>query len=312
MTSVAAVVLTRNRRALLAECLDALRAQTHPVARVLVVDNASPDGTAEMLSARADVDVLRLERNAGGAGGFSRGVEAARETEVDWLWLMDDDAEPRPDCLERMLAPPAARAPGTVALCSRVDGADGRLQALHRGFLGRRPVALPEAAYAADTASVGYATFVGLLVRADVARALEPPRAEFFIWADDYEYSLRLSERGDIRLVPASVIVHKDARAAPFLTTRGRLANRLLGWELESTRWDAAWRNLLGVRNYVWTMRELRRQSALGAAATAAGFMVKALLYDERPLRRLPWIWRYAVHGRRGVFDNAIVRRWPP
>jgi GT2 family glycosyltransferase len=313
MTSVAAVVLTHNRHRLLLECLEALSAQTHPLARVHVIDNASTDGTREAVEGRPDVSYLRLDRNAGGAGGFSRGVEVARaDPAVDWLWLMDDDAEPRPDCLARMLESPAARAPATVALCSAVVGADGRVQALHRGFLGRRPVALPASAYDSESAGVGYATFVGLLVRADVARALEPPRAEFFLWADDYEYSLRLRERGEIRLVPSSVIVHKDARAAPFTTRRGRLANRLLGWELESTRWDDAWRNLLGVRNYVWMLRERRGQSSLGAAATVAQFAVKALLYDERPLRRIPWILRYARDGRRGVFDNAVVERWPP
>jgi GT2 family glycosyltransferase len=191
-----------------------------------------------------------------------------------------------------------------------VEGPDGRLDSTHRGILRRRQVPLPAAAYASDTARVDYATFVGLLVRAELARAIDPPRAEFFIWGDDLEYSLRLGRQGEIRLVPASAIVHKDARGEPFLTRRGRLANRLLGWELESTRWETAWRNLLGVRNFVWTLRTLRGQSAAGAIATTVEFVLKALLYDERPLRRVPWIVRYARFGRRGVFDNGVVGTW--
>src|SRR5688500_13373643 len=98
--TVSAVVLTYNRKALLAECLRALLAQTLPVDRVLVVDNASTDGTEELLRAEGlleRVAYLRLERNLGSSGGFNRGVAAAREGGWDWLWIMDDDAEPRPD-----------------------------------------------------------------------------------------------------------------------------------------------------------------------------------------------------------------------
>jgi GT2 family glycosyltransferase len=312
---VAAVVLTHDRRELLAECLSAVLAQTHPVARVHVVDNASADGTHEHLRARGLLDdprvaYERLERNVGGAGGFSHGVEVAREDDVDWIWLMDDDAEPRRDCLQRLLAAPAATEPETVALCSRVERPDGGLQALHRGFLDGRPRALAPERYV-GTPSVGFATFVGLLVRNDAARALEPPRAEFFLWADDYEYSLRLRRRGEIRLVGASVIVHKDAEPA-FTTRRGRLANRLLGWELASTPYASAWRNVLGLRNFIWLKRHHQGQTRLGAAATVAQFALKALLYDEKPLRRIPWLVRYGVQGWRGVFENDLPERWPP
>jgi GT2 family glycosyltransferase len=294
---------------LLLECLDAVLGQTQPVERVHVIDNASTDGTSELLAKRRDIVHSRLKDNVGGAGGFSHGVDVARREEVDWLWLMDDDAEPQPDCLERMLASPAASDPATVALCSRVEGPDGALQALHRGFLGARPRALPAANYR-NSPRLGYATFVGLLVRADAARALELPRAEYFIWADDYEYSLRLRQRGEIRLVPESLIVHKDARQ-PFLTRRARLVNRLLGWELVSTRYEDAWRNFFGLRNYVSMMQRLEGQSALGAAATTAQFIIKAVLYDEKPLPRIPWLIRFAFDGRRGVFDNRLAETWP-
>jgi GT2 family glycosyltransferase len=174
-----------------------------------------------------------------------------------------------------------------------------------------RPRALPAAEYREEAPAVGYATFVGLLVRAGVARALDPPVGEFFLWADDYEYSVRLGRHGQIRLIPASVIVHKDARR-PFLTRRARLVNRLLGWEHASTRYDAAWRNFFGLRNYVWMLREHERLSPLGAAGVFAQFVAKAVLYDERPLARIPWLARYAWRGWKGDFDNSIAEQWPP
>jgi GT2 family glycosyltransferase len=308
------VIVTYNRKELLAQCLRAVLAQSAPVERVHVIDNASTDGTYEHLRGLGLLDdeavaYTRLDRNAGGAGGFARGVELARADAADWIWLMDDDAEPQRDCLEHLLHAPAAREPSTAAVCPRVVGADGALQALHRGFLDPRPHPLPARAYADAAPDVGFATFVGLLVRGDVARALEPPRAEFFIWCDDYEYCLRLRERGRIRLIPASTIRHKDV-APTFWTRRARAFNRLLGWELYATPYETAWRNLCGIRNYVWMRSRHGGLSRIGFATVVAQFVLKALMYDEKPLRRIPWLLRYARDGRRGLFLNIPPGVW--
>ena len=74
---ICAVVVTRDRLALLQQCIEALRAQTRRPDRVLVVDNASSDGTAAWLAGQADVETLRLEENLGGAGGFHAGLSRA-------------------------------------------------------------------------------------------------------------------------------------------------------------------------------------------------------------------------------------------
>src|SRR3954466_11680448 len=89
--SVCAVVVTYNRRNLLARCLDHLERQSHPPDRILVVDNASTDGTAELLAARDGIEVMRMRENRGGAGGFERGLEHAYAGGYEWIWLLDDD-----------------------------------------------------------------------------------------------------------------------------------------------------------------------------------------------------------------------------
>jgi GT2 family glycosyltransferase len=121
-----AVVVTYNRRALLEQCLDALRAQTRPPDRILVVDNASTDGTAEWVRGQDDVVALLLDENVGGAGGFHAGMRLAHAGGADWLWLMDDDTIPRPDALERLLEPAIPRRScgrawrcGRTAACTR-------------------------------------------------------------------------------------------------------------------------------------------------------------------------------------------------
>ena len=72
-------MVTHNRREMLRKCLWALAGQTAPLARVTVVDNASSDGTAEMVAAEyPEVEVVRLSRNVGGAGGFHEGMRRAQ------------------------------------------------------------------------------------------------------------------------------------------------------------------------------------------------------------------------------------------
>ena len=106
--SAAAVVVTYNRKALLNECLEAILSQSHPVERIILIDNASTDGTKEMLRTTgllqdARMQYVRMETNTGGSGGFYEGLRIGRECGCDWLWLMDDDTVPAADCLEKLL-----------------------------------------------------------------------------------------------------------------------------------------------------------------------------------------------------------------
>jgi GT2 family glycosyltransferase len=310
---VCAVVVTFNRRELLVECLDALLAQSVPVDRVVVVDNASTDGTPELLAAEglaADprVDVHRLERNRGSSGGFAHAIDLARAGGADWVWVMDDDAEPRPGALAALLGSRWAEDPATAVLAQTVVNRDGSLQLGARGMLGPRVRGLAPEEHT-DGRELGFSTFVGMLVRGEAARATDPPKAEFFIWCDDYEWCLRLRAHGAIRLVRDSVIVHKDAGHG-FTTRRARIVNRVTGWTYAASPWSGFWRNICGVRNYVWMRKVHMGEGPLGAAGTLAQFAVKAMLYDERPLARLPWILRAGLDGRRDRFRTITPQEW--
>jgi rhamnopyranosyl-N-acetylglucosaminyl-diphospho-decaprenol beta-1,3/1,4-galactofuranosyltransferase len=311
MASVAAALVTYNRKDLLVEAIEAVFAQTHPVERLFVVDNASTDGT-DALPVLADerVTYVRLPDNRGGAGGFAKAVEVAREAGCDWIWLFDDDAEPVPDSLERLLAAPPAQDPGTVALCSKVVYASGGIDANQRGHFRRRLIPLGEDEYRpGHFPAIGFLSFVGSLVRTEAARRIDLPRADFFVWGDDVEYSIRLRELGQIRLISESVIVHKRVTHS-FETARSRFWNRVLPVEMWPTPLERFWQNLCGLRNYIWTKRVYEGQTAISAAGTTAQFVVKHLLYDDRPLKRIPWILRFARDGRRGRFVNIPPAEW--
>ena len=102
MTDVCAVVVTYNRLAMLKDCIDALERQTVPC-DILVIDNASTDGTAEFLEASADIFHIRMKENTGGAGGFNTGMREAVKRGYRYVWIMDDDTIPYPDALEKLL-----------------------------------------------------------------------------------------------------------------------------------------------------------------------------------------------------------------
>ena len=313
--SVWTAIVTFNRKQLLAQSLEAVYAQTLPSARVIVVDNASTDGTPEMLAelgytAREDFELLRLPANTGGAGGFAAAVRAGTAGDADWLWLMDDDCVPRPDALRRLIESPPARERGVVCLCPKVEYPNGGIDANQRGHFRRRLRPLPAGEYRpGHHPELGFMSFVGSLVSVDAARRTGPPKAEFFVWGDDVEYSFRLRRRGTIRLVPDSVVVHHRAAHA-YETARSRALNRVSPVKFFPTPLERFWQNLCGLRNYIWMKREYESQSAVSAAGTTLQFVVKHVVWDDHGLRRLPWILRYARAGRRGDFRNVSPQRW--
>jgi rhamnopyranosyl-N-acetylglucosaminyl-diphospho-decaprenol beta-1,3/1,4-galactofuranosyltransferase len=235
----------------------------------------------------------------------------ARELDGDWIWIMDDDAEPLADALERLLAAPAAADPHTAALASAVVVPGGTVDVLHRGFTGRFLRALPAAEYRpGNHVELGFSSFTGLAVSVRAARAEDPPRADFFIWADDVEYTIRLRRHGRIVLVPEAEVVHKTRMGGRGNTLRGRALNRLLGVEYPSADWDTYWKNLHMFRNFAWIKKEHFGAGRLDLAVVAAAYVAKSLLYDATPLRRVPWILWAGERGRRDEPLGMTPERW--
>jgi GT2 family glycosyltransferase len=313
--SIRAVVVTHNRKALLLECLEAIARQTHPVSGVLVVDNASTDGTLDALRTsgiadRSRVDYLRLERNGGGAEGFHYGVRQALRSGADWIWLMDDDCEPRPTCLADLLGSPRASDPRTVLLAPLVESAEGDVLPLNRGWLRARwfrapLVGLSPDHYARDEVEVHHASLVGPLVRTELAAREDPPRRDFFIWFDDLEWVSRLRRHGGLWLIPRARIVHKDPRPMASLTLSAHWRDFRRGHEL-----GQSWKRNYGLRNIVWCGRRdgyVTRGRLLSYVALAAA---RTLLFESHRLRSLRLTVRYAVDGWRGRFVNLPPSMW--
>ena len=103
---IAAVVVTFNRKEYLVKNIEALLAQVNAPMDILIIDNASTDGTEETIRHYMDAGQILYENtgeNLGGAGGFNFGIRRAYEAGYDAIWIMDDDTYPHPDALEKFL-----------------------------------------------------------------------------------------------------------------------------------------------------------------------------------------------------------------
>jgi GT2 family glycosyltransferase len=276
---VIAVLVTYNRRELLLESLAAVQAQTRPPDAVIVVDNASADGTAAAVRARYPaVRLAELAHNTGGAGGFAYGMAMALADAADLVWLMDDDTVPEPAALAAMLTARAAAPAGPATLiASRVLWTDGRQHPLNTPRV--KPFATK--GEKADAAAVGCvpirsASFVSILVDAAVCRRRGLPQADYFLWNDDFEFTTRVLRGNTGLLCPASVVVHKTA-------TFG------------STDADPGPRFFYEVRNKVWTLKA-------GAALAPA----ERVLYGGATLRR--WARTFARSRDRRELASCLAR----
>lgn len=213
MNEVTAVVVTYNRLALLERCLSALLKQKRTLGEILIVDNASTDGTADALASkgwlqRPGVTLLRLDENTGGAGGFAAGLQHAIASETDWVWMMDDDAEPHSEALEELMQ--VADDPAHVYGSLATNGADTSwLTTLLDPPLGEIELATQIPA----RAKVQSLPFLGFLVHRSLVERIGLPDAGYFIAADDVEYCLRAKAAGaDIVIAGKSRIEHPKSR----------------------------------------------------------------------------------------------------
>lgn len=113
---ISIVVPAYNRSATLATTIASVLAQTHAGFELIVVDDASVDGTADVVLGCADprIRYLRNERNLGVSATRNRGVEAARS---EWIAFLDSDDDARPQRLERQLQAVAGADDVVLVLC---------------------------------------------------------------------------------------------------------------------------------------------------------------------------------------------------
>ncbi|MEM9249649.1 MAG: glycosyltransferase [Pseudomonadota bacterium] len=306
---LAALVVTYQRLSQIRATVERLLAT--PVARVLVVDNGSTDGTRAWLASVADprLKVILAETNLGGAGGFEAGLrELVATDDPDWIVLMDDDARPLSGTIERFLD----HGPWSFdAVSAAVYLADGSICEMNRptvnpfwnmgtfvkttlGMIAgrsRESFHVPDSAYRVpDHKDIDATSFVGLFLARETIRRGGYPDGRLFIYGDDVLYTLSLRKRGmRIGFVPDLTFEHDDHPA----------------WRDGVVRYVPVWKTYYNARNGLRVYRSAAGLMFLPAMAIVlAKWLLAGRHYgaDKRAYYRLLW------HGLRDGMLGRLSR----
>lgn len=212
MNEVVAVVVTYNRKELLVQNLDALLSQKDTGLDIIIVDNASTDGTFEALSPYLEKDNITYHntgKNLGGAGGFNVGMKLAGEKPYKYCWLMDDDTIPTETALSSLVNKANLLSNEFSFLCSLVKFSDDELAFMNGPTIMEGWVDHHEKICKNNLVPVESCSFVACFVNMLYAKKVGLPVKEFFIYGDDLEYTLRLSKEKIAYWDMDSVVFHK-------------------------------------------------------------------------------------------------------
>jgi GT2 family glycosyltransferase len=235
---VVILIVNYNSGAMLRRCLDALERQTRREFDVVMVDNGSSDGSVEGIEGRyANLTLVRAQRNLGFAAGNNLGL--AHAPRARWVVLLNPDAFPEPDWLERLTAAAqrypqfaffgcrmmAAETPelldgiGDVFHVSGLHWREGHRRSLRAEDLRPREIFAPCAAAA--------------MYRRDALEQVGGFDEDYFCYAEDMDLGFRLRLAGHRALyVPDAAVLH--------------VGSGTTGWRSDFSVYH-------GQRNLVWT-----------------------------------------------------------
>lgn len=294
---ITAVVVTFNRLELLKQGIECLRKQ-QKLTGIIVVNNGSTDGTREWLDAQPGLLVVHQD-NVGGSGGFYTGIERAYSEGADWIWCMDDDVFPRPDCLDRLL--PYTDRPEVGILSPRrlLEGKVFTHEFRHFNFtnpvgsLHGRKLAKQQVNQATEI--VG-ADFEGPFISRRVVEKIGLPNRELFIFCDDTDYCLRTHLAGfKLLYIPEALMDKHKFFSDDTWTSRNR---------------KKKWKRYYQVRNEAYLNHHYGRNFGvryLRSFIGVAGYIIPALLsmpfteaWQWKDLSMLWTAYQDGIHERLG------------
>lgn len=254
----AAVVVTFNRKKLLLESIINLMEQTILPKAIVIVDNASTDGTQKYLE---DNNVLksnvvhyvRMDENGGGSGGFYEGIKyvANLNGNIDWIALSDDDAMYDLKYFENIMkATHEKKYENVQFFAGSVRDINGNIALGHRKYIndtikfGSQNV--PSEKYK-ENFYADFASFVGATISLDIVRKIGLPKKNYFIWFDDFEYNIRIHKLTKLVIIPDAIVIHKSETGSQSVVEH-----------------KYNWKEYYGVRNRIWMVQEHSTKKWLG------------------------------------------------
>jgi rhamnosyltransferase len=231
---VLAHIHTFNDADIIDRAIEAMRRQTRPVDGVLIVDNASTDGTLNRPSV-AHATVLRHSQNLGTSGAVFSGLRFALEHGYDWIWVFDADSLPEATALEKLLDLYAAWSPSrqeetAFLACDHYNVQDGVRQLAgvftEDGFRQAK----------AEAGKPYYACHVciwsGCLFRADAVRKIGLPNADYVLDWGEGEYGYRVMKAGYKGFICREAVLQHNIRGYMAFNTVKAVKLGPLTWKV--------------------------------------------------------------------------------
>ena len=225
MKSVCALVVTYNRSKYLQKALEGILNQQQKVSGVLIFNNNATDDTEETLIDLGYIDAKSDEivenhlyetekdgrrfyyyhnhENLGGAGGFANGIKLISKLDYDYVWIMDDDVYPEPDCLGKIMEQMALQNV-QVGIPNRTDeNFDDRaitnfdFDDYHKFWTELRKT-VTYGPFNEGAIKVVDMPFEGPVVKMSLLRKVGIPDSGFFIEYDDSDFAQRLQQYSEI------------------------------------------------------------------------------------------------------------------
>jgi len=290
--TVAAVVITFQRKDMLRRTLEGLAVQERPVDEIVVIDNATTDGTAAMLEREfPQVTCLRMEENIGPAGALEVGFDYVHGRGHRWAWTSSDDIVAKPEALKTLLATAEQLGDDRLGLlCCWFEPVSTHY--FHNGALWKHRVVqqqwppLGSPPYPTDIM-----TFKGTLISMAMVPEIGLPVGDYFLMMEEYEYCLRAIRAGFRHYaLPVELLVPLEAEPP------GRYP---------------PWRGYYQVRNHLAMALHRRSPGELLWFAIVQGkYLVGAVRGGERVGERLRLRLLGGWHALRGVTGKTIDPAW--
>jgi len=239
--SIAIIVLNWNGRDLTLDCLRSLAAVTTPHVRIILVDNASTDGSSDAVRQHYGSRVTLIEnaQNLGFAAGNNVGIRRALDDGADFILLLNNDTVVAPDFVDH-LHKPMLSSPDIGITAPKIYYAEPKNQiwfaggelSMWRGIARHTGIRETDRGQYDQERDIDYATGCAFLVRRAVLEKIGDLDPGYRAYFEDADFCVRARRAGfRIRYIPAAHVWHRISAS-----TGGQLSRRKAGRKLASAR----------------------------------------------------------------------------
>jgi rhamnopyranosyl-N-acetylglucosaminyl-diphospho-decaprenol beta-1,3/1,4-galactofuranosyltransferase len=313
--NVCAVIATYNRKKPLSKCLSYLKF-CDSLDAIYLIDNASNDGTPNLIRDEGYIKELppvnsneiwktssnvknqngktikfyyrRNFVNGGSAGGFYDGIRGAYKEGYKWIWVLDNDSIPKKNSLDKLLEK-TELAENIGFLCSKALWCDGTVHIMNIPQIQPLVKDIPFNKFENSNVSVIRAcSWLSLLIKREVIEEVGLPLKEFFVWAEDVEYTNRMTENNYLGLYVADSIVYHE--------TKKNYSDDIIAADVENIM-----KYSFGIRNNLYLMK----QRSILLFILLLGYnliFVNFNILKNRKDNKLKFFWTNTVSSLKSIF----------